>query len=915
MLGRLFRGPLGAEALSDMAAEYDRLAGRRGLLFAAAWYASHLLLPATWRLARALRGIERRTALDSPAGVTGAPSRSALLRYLPAVSWIDVKLGLRMLVKYPGLTIVSGLAMAVTIAVAIGTFSLFQDFLLRPVVPLDEGERIVSVGMLRGERQLTHRQLLHDFAGWKEGIESIEDLSIWRSHYANVVGPDGAGEMMAFAMMSASGFEVARVPPQLGRTLLEADEQPGAARVVVIGHRDWTERFRSDPHVIGQSMLIGGESHTVVGVMPEDYGFPVSAQRWLPFTDDPDDYAVMETPYSYYAFGRLADGVTMESAQAELTGLNSVRASELPDTHEHIRSLVMTYTDTHTGMDNAGGLFVVRIMMAVLTLLVLVPFVNVAILIYARTATRVGELTIRNALGAGRGRIVAQLFVEAFVLASLSALAGVTIVVVAFDYIDTVMAGIGTAAGLPFWMSRARDPWVAAYVVGLTCLAALVAGVIPGLKATRGGVQARLGRSAGGNGLRLGGAWTALVVFQVATTVALLPFAASMGWQLMGLGLTRPSFEAERLVAGYLADADGAVSIAAELDALGDPEERAAARTRAQLAIEEVVRQLEADERVAAVTHSSEIPGTLFGGSRLFEVEGVSAPTDRPAHRIGGLMAVAPGFFDVIEVVPSSGRAFDGLDSETAAPPIVVNQAFVDQVLLGANPLGRSIRAYREGDGDPAPWQEIVGVVDNLVVNPTHPERVESRMYTPLDMSTIGQGAVLVVRTTGAAQSYVPELRKIVTGVDPALTLGLVTQLGDLGGVMNSMIAAGSVAFAIVVVSGLLLCAAGVFSLMSFSVTQRRREIGVRAALGALPGQVLRRVLGRSLKQVGVGVLAGLAIVWVVPEINADGIIISASAGPTAFVTVFMVIVGLLAAVGPARQGLRIQPTEAMRDG
>ena len=188
-------------------------------------------------------------------------------------------------------------------------------------------------------------------------------------------------------------------------------------------------------------------------------------------------------------------------------------------------------------------------------------------------------------------------------------------------------------------------------------------------------------------------------------------------------------------------------------------------------------------------------------------------------------------------------------------------------------------------------------------------------MYTPLDVSTVGQGAFLVVRTRGDAQAFVPELRKIVTNVDPTLTLGLVTRLGDLGGVLNSMIAAGSLAFAIVVASGLLLCAAGVFSMMSFSVTQRRREIGVRSALGAMPGQVLRRVLGRSLKQVGFGVLAGLVIVSVVPEINADGIIIDATAGPIAFVAVVMVIVGLLAAVGPARQGLKIQPSEAMREG
>jgi putative ABC transport system permease protein len=680
----------------------------------------------------------------------------------------------------------------------------------------------------------------------------------------------------------------------------------------VIGYRDWMERYRGDPDVVGRTMQIGREAHTIVGVMPEEYGFPLAALRWLPFRDDPDGFAVMETPHNYFAFGRLAPGVTIEAAQAELAAIGSRRAAELPDSHEQVRAIVMSYTDTHTGMDNAGGTFIVRITLAVLTMLVLVPFVNVATLVYARTATRAGELSIRSALGASRRRIVSQLFVEALVLASLSAVVGLGLVWYGFDVVDAITAGIGDGGGMPFWATRGRDPWVAAYVVGLTLLAAVVAGVVPGLKATGRGVQTRLNRAASGNGMRLGRAWTTLIVLQVATTVGFLPFAASMGWQILGMGLTRPTFEAESMVAGHLSGPPSVVG--AEAVAYPDPTgRRAAARVRARLAVEEVIRRVEADGRVADVTLSSEVPGTLFGSSRFFDVEGVEPPQDVPGHRAGE-MRVAEDFFEAIRVRASVGRLLHATDVEAESPPVVVNRAFVDEILGGANALGRHVRYTTGPDAEPAPWREIVGVVEDLVLNPTHPDRVEPQLYAPLDRAEAVRGVFLVVRVPGETRAFVAELRRITTAVDPTLALGTVTPLGDLGGVLNSMIGAGALAFAIVFVAGLMLCAAGVFALMSFSVTQRHREIGVRSALGAHPRRVLGAVLGRSLRQVLLGVVVGVLVVWAIPPINADGIIINATAGPIAFVALLMVGVGMLAAIGPARRGLRIHPTDALRE-
>ena len=827
-------------------------------------------------------------------------------RFTLGISWLDVKLGLRMLVRYPGLTFVSGLAMSVTIAVAIGMFSLFQDRLLRPIVPLSEGEQIVSIGMLATDRGLTYRQLLHDFEIWREELETIEDVSIWRRSSQNLVGADGRGEPASFAMMSASGFEVARVPPLTDRPLLEPDEIAGAPPVLVIGYDAWMRRFDGDPDIVGSTVQIGREIHTIVGVMPEDYRFPLSEQFWLPFRDDPDEYAVMETPYSYYAFGRLAQGVTMSAAQAEVATIGSRRAAELPASHERVRSIVMTYTDAHTGMDNAGSTLLVRVGLAVFSLLVLIPFANVAILVYARTATRAGEISIRSALGASRRRVVTQLLVEALVLASIASTVGVSIAVFVMGRISTFLVGINSDI-MPFWAKNGQDPWAIAYVVALTVLAAVVAGAIPGLKATGKGAQAALSRAGQGNGMRLGRGWTAMIVGQVAITVAFLPLAGWVGWQIIGVGLARPTFDAEAFVAAVIARGP-----ALENDWFsGD----SALDAQTLESIEEVVRRVEADPRVSGLTLSTGTPGTLSTASILVEIEGVEPPQNAPAHRLGGGMAVSENFFDVIGVAPTSGRALNATDVADESPPVMVNRSFVRRALGGANPIGRRLRVYRGPDETPEPWQEIVGMVEDLVMNPTHPETVEGRIFTPLDRTRLADGVVLIVKVAGSSEQFVPELRRITTAVDPTLRLGTAVALGELDGGLSTLVGAAAAGFGIVSLSVLLLCTAGVFSLMSFNVTQRRREIGVRSALGANPRSVLVSVMARSVKQLGIGVAVGLVVVTAMPPIILDGLTLTPGVGPILVVAVVMVGVGVLAAIGPARRGLRVHPSEALRDG
>jgi hypothetical protein len=460
------------------------------------------------------------------------------------------------------------------------------------------------------------------------------------------------------------------------------------------------------------------------------------------------------------------------------------------------------------------------------------------------------------------------------------------------------------ASGMPFWAKSGNDPWVIAYGVGLTVLAAVVAGVVPGLQATGRGLGASLKRGSGGSGLRLGKAWTSLVVAQVAITVAFLPLAGWVAWQAVATRATRATFAADE----YLGAAIAGVAPRASGDVAAWPSPAAA--------IDEVARRLAADPRVEGVSFASRPPSALFsrGWSDFarIDVDGVEPPEEEPNHAVGS-MAVEPGFFGFLGVPVVRGREFVPADVTADPPPVLVSEAFVERVLGGGNAIGRYVREYRPDDQEPAPWQEIVGVVGELVESPLRRETPEARMFAPFDRSAITD-ANIVVHARSSTDEVRAELQRMLVAVDPALRLGWAESLSSPPDPMRSVMTGLAVGIGAVLLSVLLLCVAGVFALVSFNVTQRQREIGIRTALGASPQRVLVAVLARSARQLAIGVAVGFAVVAATPPFNLDGLPIERDARLLVVVAVVMVVVGLLAAAGPTRRALRIQPTDALRE-
>jgi predicted permease len=461
--------------------------------------------------------------------------------------WLDAKLGLRMLVKYPGLALAGGAGIAVAVAIAAGAFSFIYSNYLSPV-PLDEGERLVSLQIWDSAASAPQRRVLRDFQAWRSELKSVQDLSAFTALTPNLITPNARPESVTVAAMTASGFRAARVQPLMGRYLEESDELAGSPSVVVIGESMWRNRFASDPQILGRTIQLGSAPHAIVGVMPKGFAFPVNDHFWVALRTGRSAPEPLTGP-ELMVFGRLAPGVTLERAQAEMAAAGQRMARALPDVYARLLPQVVPYPRPFVGISGPDDVAGLLTMQSLLVSLLVLVCLNVAILVYTRTAMRQAEIGLRTALGASRGRIVGQLFIEALVLSGTGALVGVGIAAFALRQTGTALLPI--ARSLPYWMSFDISPMAILYAVALSVFAAGIVGVVPALQATKQGLQGGF-RVAGSSGMRLGKTWTALIVAQVCFAVALLPPAVAGAWNdtrdgMAGLGFAAEDFLSTKL--------------------------------------------------------------------------------------------------------------------------------------------------------------------------------------------------------------------------------------------------------------------------------------------------------------------------------------------------------------------------------
>jgi predicted permease len=533
-------------------------------------------------------------------------------------------------------------------------------------------------------------------------------------------------------------------------------------------------------------------------------------------------------------------------------------------------------------------------------LVLLVACVNVGTLIYARTATRDGEIAVRYALGASRGRIVSQLFVEALVLSSVAAACGLAVAHAALKW-GVVAYYSGQGSGMPFWVNPGLKPTTVVYALCLTVAGAALLGVLPALKVTGSRMQSHLRNlGAGGSTLRFGGVWTTAMIAQVALTVICLPPAAGISDEALRDRRIREQFPAKEYLAARI-DLDREATA-------GGEETAAAFAERFARTYYEIERRIAQEPGVVAVTFGDRLPG-MGPAVRRGEFE---ASAGAPPTAIANLWttSVGPGFFEAFNAPIVAGRAFHDGDRAPGAVTVLVNEAFARRYMGGDSPVGRRVR-YAGSERAAEPWLEIVGMVRDIGMTPTDLGEAPYvfRAVAPATASPLVMG----VRTTGDPAALAPRLRAIAADLDPGLRLDEMRSLDDLVWRVDvpAMIAAGGIVT--VVLLGLFLSAAGIFALMSVSVARRTREIGLRAALGASQSRLLAGIFSRALVLIGSGIAAGNGVlvlfIWLEPEVGVADVLHA-----LLITSALMLTVGLLACIEPARRALRIQPTEALKE-
>ena len=852
-----------------------------GHLSATAWY---------WRNTMA---ISMRFVIDALARTP------RFIRSLPgAFSGLDFRLSARLLIRNPGLTLVAGFGIATAIGITTG-FSGAMDFMGAPTLPFEDAHRMVAIENWSVNANNEERRSTQDFIDWREQVKSVVEISAFRNIPASLETGPASAEDIRLAGMTASGFRVARIPPMLGRVLAPDDEAPGAPNVLVIGYDVWRTRYAADSSIIGRVVRINDTPFTIIGVMPARYGFPLNHQYWTTLLLDPSRVARGRGP-EMFVFGRLAPDATMASARAELEAIGRRAAVEFPQTNADLQAKVWRYTDP---LLDVQGIEVKQLWLAkmAIALTVIIVAFNVAILVYARTAIRRSEIAVRTALGASRARIVAQLFVEAVALSLPPAIARLAIAEYGMKLIGRGMTvGLSKLGGTPpFWMDTSLRPETAMLALGLALVVAIIVGVMPALHATGRRIEADLRQLGGGTGSQLGRVWTVLIVGQVAFAVAILPPALKSGLQAATDSFSHTTFPAQEFHRAILSIKRPIGPGALPVPTLG---------TR----IDAVVRNLVSNPSIAGVGFRGGAPTGATWSGRV-EVDGVTLDTD--VQRRVRPQGVDTAFFDLHDASLLSGRRFTSVDLGDSTRVVIVNRSFVRRLLHGQAALGHRIRYVPLGMSDTTrlpPWFEIVGVINDLEQNPLDPDAIAPLVYHPFAPERVS-AATMVIRTRGvvpetfgatvyntiAATSTELRLSQMATGVAVDPESAFVLEL--VGTVLTLVLA-----------TVLLLSAAGVYALMSLTVAQRRREIGIRTALGASQRRVMMTVFSRIARQMGVGVVMGAIIATILDRVTGP-----VAAAQTVLlvpaVALLMLVVGFCAAYVPTRRGLSVQPVEALR--
>ena len=816
----------------------------------------------------------------------------------------DTRYGARMLRKSPGLTSVAVLSLALGMGAISTIFSFVNGIMLRPL-PYPHSERLVILDETAARQGMASMSVSYpNFLDWRERNQSFEDIACYDTGGFAMSSGTGNGsiepEQIKGAFVNQGMFEILGVAPILGRTFTADEDQPDHDLVVILGYGLWQRRYGGDPNILGQTLTMNNRQRIVIGVMPKGFQFPEVADAWGPLALTPKIYT--RTDHGLQAIARLKPGVTLEQAQAEMTGIAANIETENPVTNEGLGVNVIDLRANLVG-DYKKALL---ILLGVVAFVLLIACVNVANLLLARATARQKEIAIRAALGANRRRIVRQLMTESLLLGVISGAAGL---VLALWGMDLLLAAI--PIDIPFWMKFDLDWRVLGFTGACSVLTGFVFGTAPAFQASNPDLNETLkegGRSGAGAGR--GRLRSLLVVAEIALSLVLL----------VGAGLMMRSFISLQSVNAGI-NPEGVLTFNIGLP--GAKYRPAQARIAFFSQLLDRVRSIPG---VVSAGSNSGLPLSGNNWGRSLTVEGFPVLSVGQAPMINHCV-ISPGYFKAMGIPILKGRDFDERDTKAqSAPQLAVRDGGMPSVSTGVtiiderlareywpdeDPIGKRIRFGPPEDNEP--WHTIVGVAGEV----KH-ERLDAStrksVYLPFAQMPIG-GSSIVVRTSGQPGNLISAVRAQVKELDPDLPITRMMPMGEIVARSVWQPRLYTALFGVFAAVALILATVGIYGVMSYAVTQRTREIGLRMALGADRKDVMKLVVGHGVVITAIGIGAGLGAAVGLTRLMSSLLFGVTATDPLTFAAVSVVLAGVAlgACFVPALRAAKVDPMIALR--
>jgi putative ABC transport system permease protein len=804
----------------------------------------------------------------------------------------DIRYALRQVTQRPGFSLLIALTLAVGIGANVAIFSVLKGLILR-TLPYPEPERVVAIWETHPEGRWYQPVAVPDYFDMREQNTSLVEMGLLGFNWVNLAGEPEPTRSYA-SRGTASVFRALGVQPAIGRLFSDDEELEGSHYVVILSDRLWKRRYGSAPDVVGQRITINGESYAVIGVMPEAYEFP---RPWSSMTEDPELWLPLVLPrdgsgrgsHQYASVGRLRDQVTVEQAEADLRGIAASLAEQYPASNAQVTVWIDPLMQRSLGYVKSFLL----ILLAVVGLVLLIACANVASMLLARGTTRTTELAIRASMGAGRGRLVRQLLTESMILSVLGGLIGVIFALWGVEALkERIPAYIPRVEGIQV------DGQVLLYSILISVATGLIFGLAPALFASRTDLVGSLkeGQGSRTTGRKHNRVLGALVTSQLATAFVLANGAGLLVASYLNVSSIPRGFDTDQvLVAGISANGPGYEE------------------TKQRVAFfDELISQVEALPGVEFAAATNKIPmNGGNNGSLLVEGETYDPEARRPLIERS---YVSPHYFEAMGIALLSGRLLnenDKITSDSASDRnIVVNQAFVDEYWPGENALARRVR---QDAASPTWTATIVGVVENVpqwgVEYPPLPE-----MYSH-HSNQLWTFTRLVVRTSGDPRALTPSLRAALHGLDNQIPLAGVRTMGDALKQATERRRFFMLLVSLFAATALALVIAGTYGVMSYYVSRRTHEIGVRVALGADSHKVLRLFLSTGMRLVGLGVIIGVGLAMASAQVTASWLYGISPFNPLHLAggALFMVAIALAAISAPVFRATRVDPNDALR--